>query len=118
MPQPQPQATGKLTEVEKIAHLLNRGAFGPWYGDVQRIRQISLEKYIDDQLHPELINDPAADNQVSGLKTITMDASGLRAAYPNRPRAVVQQLQGRQAHFETVGRFLLGLEPESTMFTF
>jgi alkylation response protein AidB-like acyl-CoA dehydrogenase len=28
--------------------------------------------------------------------------------------AVAQQVQGRQAHFETVGRFLLGLEPDTT----
>ena len=27
---------------------------------------------------------------------------------------VTQQLQGRQAHFETVGRYLLGLEPDPT----
>ncbi len=26
--------------------------------------------------------------------------------------AVTQQLQGRQAHFETVGQFLLGIEPD------
>lgn len=31
---------------------------------------------------------------------------------------VVQQYQGRQAHFETVGQVLLGLRPESGMFTF
>ena len=31
---------------------------------------------------------------------------------------VVQQYQGRQVHFETVGQILLGLEPEGTMFTF
>ena len=29
-------------------------------------------------------------------------------------RAVTQQLQGRQAHFETVGQFLLGLEPDAS----
>jgi indole-3-acetate monooxygenase len=29
---------------------------------------------------------------------------------------VAQQLQGRQTHFETVGRFLLGLEPDTTAF--
>jgi alkylation response protein AidB-like acyl-CoA dehydrogenase len=27
---------------------------------------------------------------------------------------VTQQLQGRQAHFETVGRYLLGLPPDQT----
>jgi alkylation response protein AidB-like acyl-CoA dehydrogenase len=29
---------------------------------------------------------------------------------------VAQQVQGRQTHFETVGRFLLGLEPDTTNF--
>ena len=29
-------------------------------------------------------------------------------------RAVTQQLQGRQLHFETVGQYLLGLEPDLT----
>jgi alkylation response protein AidB-like acyl-CoA dehydrogenase len=29
---------------------------------------------------------------------------------------VAQQVQGRQTHFETVGRFLLGLEPDTTTF--
>ena len=28
--------------------------------------------------------------------------------------AVTQQLQGRQAHFETVGQFMLGIEPDTT----
>jgi indole-3-acetate monooxygenase len=31
---------------------------------------------------------------------------------------VIQQYQGRQAHFESAGRVLLGLAPESAMFTF
>lgn len=39
-----------------------------------------------------------------------------RGAFDRRFRdmhAVTQQLQGRQAHFETVGQFLLGLEPDT-----
>jgi uncharacterized protein (DUF1800 family) len=96
MPHAQTQALGKLTEAEKIAHLLNRAAFGPWYGDVQRIRQIGFDKYIDEQLQPELINDVAADTQVAGLKAVTMDPSALRAGYQNKPRAVVQQLQAHK----------------------
>ena len=30
--------------------------------------------------------------------------------------AVSQQVQGRQTHYATVGRVLLGLDPDSTMF--
>jgi alkylation response protein AidB-like acyl-CoA dehydrogenase len=53
-------------------------------------------------------------------------AAGATAIFEENPferrfrdiHTVVQQYQGRQAHFETVGQVLLGLEPESTMFTF
>jgi indole-3-acetate monooxygenase len=53
-------------------------------------------------------------------------AAGATAIFENNPferrfrdiHTVIQQYQGRQAHFESVGRVLLGLEQESTMFTF
>lgn len=53
-------------------------------------------------------------------------AAGATAIFEENPferrfrdiHTVVQQYQGRQAHFETVGQVLLGLPPESTMFTF
>src|SRR5216683_615898 len=53
-------------------------------------------------------------------------AAGATAIFENNPferrfrdiHTVVQQYQGRQAHFETVGQVLLGLESEGAMFTF
>ena len=53
-------------------------------------------------------------------------AAGATAIFEENPferrfrdiHTVVQQYQGRQAHFETVGQALLGLGPESTVFTF
>jgi indole-3-acetate monooxygenase len=53
-------------------------------------------------------------------------AAGATAIFESNPferrfrdiHTVVQQYQGRQAHFETVGQALLGLEPEGAMFTF
>jgi alkylation response protein AidB-like acyl-CoA dehydrogenase len=53
-------------------------------------------------------------------------AAGATAIFESNPferrfrdiHTVVQQYQGRQAHFETVGQVLLGLEPEGAMFTF
>jgi indole-3-acetate monooxygenase len=53
-------------------------------------------------------------------------AAGATAIFESNPferrfrdiHTVVQQYQGRQAHFETVGQVLLGLQPEGTMFTF
>jgi indole-3-acetate monooxygenase len=53
-------------------------------------------------------------------------AAGATAIFESNPferrfrdiHAVIQQYQGRQAHFETVGQVLLGLAPEGAMFTF
>jgi alkylation response protein AidB-like acyl-CoA dehydrogenase len=53
-------------------------------------------------------------------------AAGATAIFESNPferrfrdiHTVVQQYQGRQAHFETVGQVLLGLQPEGAMFTF
>jgi len=53
-------------------------------------------------------------------------AAGATAIFEENPferrfrdiHSVVQQYQGRQAHFETVGQVLLGLGAESAMFTF
>lgn len=53
-------------------------------------------------------------------------AAGATAIFESNPferrfrdiHTVIQQYQGRQAHFETVGQVFLGLHPEGTMFTF
>jgi alkylation response protein AidB-like acyl-CoA dehydrogenase len=53
-------------------------------------------------------------------------AAGATAIFESNPferrfrdiHTVVQQYQGRQAHFETVGQALLGLQPKGAMFTF
>jgi indole-3-acetate monooxygenase len=53
-------------------------------------------------------------------------AAGATAIFADNPferrfrdiHTVIQQYQGRQAHFETVGQVLLGLGAENTMFTF
>jgi alkylation response protein AidB-like acyl-CoA dehydrogenase len=53
-------------------------------------------------------------------------AAGATAIFESNPferrfrdiHTVIQQYQGRQAHFEAVGQALLGLEPEGAMFAF
>src|ERR1700691_6012554 len=54
----------ELNEDQAILHALNRLAYGPRPGDVERIRQMVLEKWIDQQLHPESIDDSALNTRV------------------------------------------------------
>ena len=40
--------------------LLNRAGFGPWPGDVQRVHEMGVDAWVEEQLHPEDIDDSAA----------------------------------------------------------
>jgi uncharacterized protein (DUF1800 family) len=51
-----------------ITHVLNRLTFGPRPGDVDRIRAMGLASWIDQQLHPERIDDSAAVALLPPLK--------------------------------------------------
>ena len=47
----------KLTVDKQIVHVLNRLTFGPRPGDVAEVRRVGIEKWIDQQLHPERISE-------------------------------------------------------------
>ena len=44
-------------QVDSIHHLLNRAGFGPWPGDVERVREMGAERWIDQQLDPRSLRD-------------------------------------------------------------
>ncbi len=71
-----------LTEEQKIFHLLNRLGFGPRPGDAQRVRRMGIERYIQEQLHPETIPDAVVDPKLADLATLGMSTGELLAAYP------------------------------------
>jgi alkylation response protein AidB-like acyl-CoA dehydrogenase len=67
-----------------------------------------------------------AIHQAKDVVDTAYHAAGATAIFENNPferrfrdaHTVIQQYQGRQAHFATVGQVLLGLQAEGTMFTF
>ncbi|HVA77800.1 MAG TPA: DUF1800 domain-containing protein [Candidatus Binataceae bacterium] len=64
--------TGAISEQERPLHVLNRLAFGPRPGDVERVRQIGPNRYIHEQLYPES-EVPIPDSlrrQVEGYRTL------------------------------------------------
>jgi uncharacterized protein (DUF1800 family) len=64
-----------------IVHVLNRIGFGARPGDVERVRQIGLEAYIDQQLHPDRIADPAAMSRLSGFETLGKSSRDIANEY-------------------------------------
>jgi uncharacterized protein (DUF1800 family) len=74
----------KLTEEQKILHVLNRLGYGARPGDVEKVRQIGLEKYIEQQLSPEKIGDSVAENKVKHLEVLRLSNAEIFAKYPNQ----------------------------------
>jgi uncharacterized protein (DUF1800 family) len=74
-------AAGPADDDQAIVHVLNRIGFGPRPGDVDRVRQIGLRQYIDQQLHPERIADEALAARLSGFPTLTLSSRQLAERY-------------------------------------
>ena len=72
----------ELTEDQAILHALNRLGYGPRPGDIERVRQMGLEKWIDQQLHPESIDDSALDRRLEKYPTLTMSSKDLLNEFP------------------------------------
>ena len=73
----------ELTEDQAILHALNRLGYGPRPGDVEAIRQMGLEKWIDRQLHPESIDDSALDRRLQEkYPTLAMSSTKLLEEFP------------------------------------
>lgn len=70
-------ANPPLTQQQKIAHLLNRIGYGPRPGDIERVEKIGMDAYIQEQLHPERIDDSAADRALARFDTLRMSSSHL-----------------------------------------
>lgn len=72
----------ELTEDQAILHALNRLAYGPRPGDIERIRKMGLEKWIDEQLHPDSIDDSALEKRLEKYPTLKMSSTDLLAEFP------------------------------------
>jgi uncharacterized protein (DUF1800 family) len=82
-----------LTEDQKIRHVLNRLGFGARAGDVERVRQIGIEKYIEQQLNPAAIKDSAVEAKLEKFDVLKMSNEDLFAKYPNQAAVLMAVAQ-------------------------
>jgi uncharacterized protein (DUF1800 family) len=78
----------------QIVHILNRLSFGPKPGDVEAVRRLGVEKWIDLQLHPERIpENPLLEKKLEPFETLRMDSSSVLRDYmqPQQMMMAVQQ---------------------------
>ena len=70
------------TADRQVLHVLNRLAFGPRPGDVQRVRTLGIDAWIEQQLHPERLDDAATTQWLAQFETLGMRGDELYDKYP------------------------------------
>lgn len=91
--QPAPR---EQTADQQVHHVLNRLAFGARPGDVDAVRAMGVDAWIDRQLYPERIPDAAVEQLLGRFPTLGRTGEQLLADFP--PAAVVRaQMQRRDA---------------------
>ncbi len=90
----------ELTADEAIFHALNRLAYGPRPGDVERVRQMGLAKWIDQQLNPNSIDDKALEGRLADYPTLKMSTAKLIEDYPQPKQAEKEAAKRAQAQLE------------------
>jgi len=81
----------ELSADEAIQHALNRLGYGPRPGDVERIKQMGLAKWIDQQLNPNSIDDKAVEARLENYPTLRMSTTKLLAEYPQPKQAAKKE---------------------------
>src|SRR2546428_5633092 len=84
----------ELSPDEAILHALNRLAYGPRPGDVERVRQMGLAKWIEQQLNPNSIDDKPMEARLQDYPTLRMSAAKLIDEYP-QPKQAEKQAENR-----------------------
>src|SRR5262249_5083180 len=95
-------ASPSLRGDQKVIHLLNRIAFGPCTGDVERVKRMGIDKYIDLQLHPERIDDPGMEARLANFPSLRMSLAEIHRTYPP-PNLLARELglkQGKNAKLQ------------------
>jgi uncharacterized protein (DUF1800 family) len=105
------QASGKaagsvpaVADTATVAHVLNRLGYGPRPGDIARVQQMTLAKYIDEQLHPERIQDAALEAKLAAYPTIALSTDEIARDYYGPAEALrnAAQREQRQAAGSTM----------------
>jgi len=91
----------ELTEDQAILHALNRLAYGPRPGDVERIRQMGLERWINQQLDPQTLDDSELDSRLDNkYATLRMSPRELAENFPTAAEIAKREGESKQEAIE------------------
>jgi len=91
-----PNAAAMDMDAQKRAvHALNRLTFGPRPGDVDRVTQMGVDKWIELELHPDKIDDSALDARLDPFRTLRMGTKEIVENFP--PNQLIKQIADGKA---------------------
>jgi uncharacterized protein (DUF1800 family) len=81
----------EMDERQRAVHALHRLTFGARPGDVDRVLAMGVDRWIDQQLHPEKIDDAGVSARLAPLRTLRMDTKEIVENFP--PRQMIKAAQ-------------------------
>ena len=84
-----------LTQDQRALHALNRLTFGPRPGDVAAVEAMGLDKWIDQQLNPDTIDDSAFEARLASYPAMRLSEHELIERFPS-PAMIRQAEQGKR----------------------
>ncbi len=76
----------EMTPRERALHALNRLAYGPRPGEVEKVEALGARKWVELQLRPDDIPDAAFQAKLKAYPSLEMTGEQLMDAYPNKQR--------------------------------
>ncbi len=103
-----------LTDEQKIIHVLDRLGFGPRPGDVERVRQMGLNRYVEQQLQPTTMDDAAVESKLAGFTAMHAAPQELTQAY-EEGRQKAREIKKRMASAQAGGGEMAAAGAPGTM---
>jgi len=88
------KTTALMNDDQVVLHLLNRFAYGPRPGDVERLKKMGLNAWLRQQLQPETIDDSALDQRLAAYPAMQLKLDDLMKRYPDE-QMIRQAINGK-----------------------
>jgi uncharacterized protein (DUF1800 family) len=89
-PVDEPAGARDQDATQQVNHVLSRLTFGAKPGDVTKVREMGVDRWIDLQLHPERIDEAATERYLTGFESQTLSAAELEEKYPRANQALAR----------------------------
>lgn len=75
---------------KRAVHALNRLAFGPRPGEVEQVTAMGVDRWIEQQLHPDKLDDSVLETRLAPFRTLRMSTREIVENFP--PNLVIKQV--------------------------